>query len=68
MTLLEFGVTGCTSKAGHEAFVHIKSLTSDQVFLQRTTNFYLLYVFTILSLAVKCPALLRVSQPCALAE
>lgn len=57
--------TGCRSKAGDEARVHIKSLNSDQVSLQKVSNFYLLYVFTIFNLTVKCPALLRASQLCA---
>lgn len=62
LTLLELGGTGCRSKAGDKTRVHIKSLNSDQVSLQRISNFYLLYVFTIFNLTVKCPALLRASQ------
>lgn len=65
LTLLELGGTGCRSKAGDEAHVHIKSLNSDQLSLQRISNFYLLYVFTVFNLTVKCPALLRASQLCA---
>lgn len=64
LTLLELGGTGCRSEAGDEAHVHIKSLNADQICLQRISNFYLLYVFTIFNLTVKCPALLRASQLC----
>lgn len=62
LTFLELGGTGYRSKAGDEAGVHTKSLNSDQVSLQRISKFYLLYVFAVFNLTVKCPALLRASQ------